>query len=356
MLALHGGRIAQRQHAGVDEQPAVAIFREAGEPVDVGDLDAGPLQRLDQRIGQPLRQLVQRHQPAGFVVGFQRRMPPAVAERHAAERQPRRPDRPEMREQFRQDDRRGERPILRERGEMIEQAAGARRVVAAKNLRRRQHGPAEPAQQIGAPGDALQRIVIRHLESANELGLREVGQNRCIDPQRTAGPHRELAIAEHHEACERQALGTADRFAAHRIAEAPVRPRAGIEQDADNRQIERRAGALSGRWPRHRLIDFVPVIEAVDLEMPPARMKRHVERRISRARRIDHKLRGLIETGQIDAKIRQAVAERQHLVRALAHGGGAEQRLCGRLRRHDQYFSSGLPDVFRSSALAASGV
>ena len=169
VLALRRGRIAQRQHAGVDEQPAVAIFRQAGEPVDVGDLDAGPLQRLDQRIGEPLRQLVQRHEAVGLVVGLQRGMLPAIAERDAAERQPRRPDRPEMRQHFRQDDRRGDPLVLGQRGQMIEQPAGTRRVVAAENLRRGHHRPAKPAQQVGAPGDAWQRIVVRHLEAAMSL-------------------------------------------------------------------------------------------------------------------------------------------------------------------------------------------
>src|SRR6185369_14209602 len=146
------------------------------------------------------------------------------------------------------------------------------------------------------------------------------------------------------------------RFAAYRIAVAPTRPRAGIEQDADDRQIKRGAGSLRGRRPRHRLIKFVPVIEPVDVEMPPPRMKRHVEGGIGRSRGVDHQLRRLIEAAQVDPKIRQMTAERKHLMRALANGGGAEQRLCGGLWRHDQYFSSGLPDVFRSSALGGSGV
>ena len=168
-----------------------------------------------------------------------------------------------------------------------------------------------------------------------------------VDPQRIARPLRELAIAEHHQACERQALGAADIFAAHRIEEAPVRPGAGIEQHADDDEIERGAGALCGRRPRHRLVDLVPVVEAVDVEMPPARMERHVERGIGGPRRVDHELRGVVEPAEIDPKIRQPVAERQHLVRALAHGSGTEQRLRGGLVRHDQYFSSGLPDVLQ---------
>ena len=35
-------RVAQAQHAGIDEQAAVAVFRQARQPVDVGHLDARP--------------------------------------------------------------------------------------------------------------------------------------------------------------------------------------------------------------------------------------------------------------------------------------------------------------------------
>ena len=44
-------------------------------------VDAGPFQRLDQRIGQPLRQLVERHEAVGGVVALDRGMAPGVAER-----------------------------------------------------------------------------------------------------------------------------------------------------------------------------------------------------------------------------------------------------------------------------------
>src|SRR6185369_373606 len=38
--------IAKRQHAGIDEQPTIAIFGKAGQAIDIGDVDARPLQRL----------------------------------------------------------------------------------------------------------------------------------------------------------------------------------------------------------------------------------------------------------------------------------------------------------------------
>ena len=66
--------IAKREHAGVDEQSAVAIFGKAGQAIDIGDVDAGSLQRFDERIRQPLRELVQRYETAGRIRGRQRRM------------------------------------------------------------------------------------------------------------------------------------------------------------------------------------------------------------------------------------------------------------------------------------------
>ena len=62
MRALGIGGIAQAQHLVIDEQAAIAVFGEPSEAVDVGDVKSGALERFDQRIAQPLRQLVQRHE------------------------------------------------------------------------------------------------------------------------------------------------------------------------------------------------------------------------------------------------------------------------------------------------------
>ena len=36
MLSLRSFCIAKREHAGIDEQPAIAIFGKAGEAIDIG--------------------------------------------------------------------------------------------------------------------------------------------------------------------------------------------------------------------------------------------------------------------------------------------------------------------------------
>ena len=161
VLARGVGGIAQGQHAGVDEQPAIAVFGQAGEAVDIGHVDAGGLQRLDQRIGQPLRQLVQRHEAVGRVVGRQRRVPPAIAERDAAERQPRRPDRAEVAQQLRAGSpARRWRPSSASAARWSNRPPGTRRIAACRRhrasaatwsprRRSRSARPSMPDQRIG---------------------------------------------------------------------------------------------------------------------------------------------------------------------------------------------------------------
>src|SRR5262249_46882979 len=47
------GGVAKLEHAGVDEQAAVAVFGEAREAIERGPLDASRLQWLHERVGQP---------------------------------------------------------------------------------------------------------------------------------------------------------------------------------------------------------------------------------------------------------------------------------------------------------------
>src|SRR5262245_3262630 len=96
MHKLHGGRVAQDEHTGVEHQPAVAVFSKAGQTVDVDNVKARGLQRLDQRIGEPLRQFVQWHETRGAVVRPDTRMAPAITKANAGKLQSAGPDRPEM--------------------------------------------------------------------------------------------------------------------------------------------------------------------------------------------------------------------------------------------------------------------
>jgi len=54
--------VAQGKRPGVDEEAAVAVFRQTGQPIDISDRYSGSLHRLDERIGEPLGELVKRHE------------------------------------------------------------------------------------------------------------------------------------------------------------------------------------------------------------------------------------------------------------------------------------------------------
>src|SRR5579883_2463689 len=77
------GRITQAEHAEVVEQPAVAVLGQAGENLDPAHPHARIFHHLDQRVTEPLRELVERH----HAVAADQRMRPHVT--HA------RPDRRE---------------------------------------------------------------------------------------------------------------------------------------------------------------------------------------------------------------------------------------------------------------------
>ena len=72
--------VARLDHAAIDEKAAITIFGETGEAVDLRDRQPRGLERLDERIGEPLAELVKRHEP---VTGYCR-MATAIAERQPA--------------------------------------------------------------------------------------------------------------------------------------------------------------------------------------------------------------------------------------------------------------------------------
>jgi len=113
-----------------DEQPTVAILGKAGQAIQIGDGDAGFLERLDERIGEPLRELVERHQPGGarhgVIFGGDRVMAPHVAERDAGKREAPRPDRVEGLEHGVEDPARRQAAGDRVAGEHVEEPPEAR--------------------------------------------------------------------------------------------------------------------------------------------------------------------------------------------------------------------------------------
>jgi len=132
---------------------------------------------------------------------------------------------------------------------------------------------------------------------------------------------RERAGIEHVETGERESLGAADGNLAGAVAIAPQRTGAGIEQHADDGQIE------LGTRPRHRIgpargrRDCRPAVLAVDHEVAPARMKRHLAERIRPTHRGQHEVDRGIEPRQVNPEMWQPVLEPHHQqpMRAFAH-------------------------------------
>src|SRR5205823_6566914 len=97
--ALKSGGVARFKDAAIDEKTAIAVFGEAGEAVDLRDRQPRGLERLDERVGEPLAELVKRHEPIAWYC----RMTAAIAQRHAAEADAPRPDRSEQLQRTAQD-------------------------------------------------------------------------------------------------------------------------------------------------------------------------------------------------------------------------------------------------------------
>src|SRR5579885_778320 len=75
--------IARLDDAEIEEEPAIAVFGKAGQRVAIGDGDPRLFERLDERIGEPLAQLVERNEATARIGRLGARMPPDIAERNA---------------------------------------------------------------------------------------------------------------------------------------------------------------------------------------------------------------------------------------------------------------------------------
>ena len=250
MLALGLGGIAQLQDARVDEQAAIAVFGEAGQAVDVGDLDAGRLQRLDQRIGQPLRQLVQRHEAGRRIVrsssaGWRQQSPSGTPPSSSRDGQ----IGPELAQQLATGWRApATRPPSAQRGQSDRTARpGAASSTRAKTsgARRQRWRRAGAADRRGRRGPAADwRRVTWKADASDSLGrLCSAAASARKGRRRSAenAPSANMARLASARPSERPTV-----VAGGSVAIAPARPGAGIEQDADDGEIEGRARALAG--------------------------------------------------------------------------------------------------------------
>lgn len=247
-------RVPRNERAEIHQQAAVAIFGQAGEAVDVDDFDARALQGLDQRIGQPLRQLVEGDDLIGRVGGADLVVTPGVAERNARERELRGPDRPEMGEDGGEDFVR----LATPRRKRIQQPPRPRAIPLRENLRRRQTRTAQPVEQIDATSEADERIVAIDLKARRQVSRRDRRKTFRVGARSGSSFRAENAPAANMSRLAMAKPSERDEERSVLFAIAPARPGAGVEQDADDRQIEFGAGAGACVRPARALRDRAP--------------------------------------------------------------------------------------------------
>src|SRR6516165_3489563 len=114
--------------------------------------------------------------------------------------------------------------------------------------------------------------------------------------------------------CERQSLRASYKLASFPIEIAPARASARIEENADDSEIEFGAGAGFSIRPIPNSGKVGPAVVTVHDEMPPARMKRHLERRIGLARRLQYQIDYAVHAIEMHTEVCKPVVKphRQH--------------------------------------------
>jgi hypothetical protein len=222
--------------------------------------------------------------------------------------------------------------------EMIEKSAGSRCIVQREYFRTLTDEAAKRTKKVGATLEPDQWIIVGDLKTVTQrLGI-EVRQCICVDPQllrAVATTRREVTAREQIETCHGQTLGPGEVAGRHWIVVAPLRAGAGVEQHTDDREIEIRTRS------RRRILEVFGkvrmAIESPRHEMPPARVERHVERRIILPHNRQDEIDCDVEAVGVETKIRQLVVEPecQHAMGAVAHRLCVQKRIgSGRFGRH----------------------
>ena len=76
---LQQGGVSRLNGSAIYEETAIAVLGETGQPIEFGAPQSRRGKRLDERVGEPLAELVKRHEPVAGNGG----MSPAIAERNA---------------------------------------------------------------------------------------------------------------------------------------------------------------------------------------------------------------------------------------------------------------------------------
>ena len=145
--------------------------------IAVGDRHAGPFERLEQRVREPLGKLVERHPSGGTIATTGVRMTPHVAQRYAVKRVAGRPDRREpILQCVEQID--GGDFVFVIRNQRFEQSAGPRNVIeyflASDKCRaqatKQRRTPLEPDDRVGC-FDLKESRKSRRVDSRKDRGV-----------------------------------------------------------------------------------------------------------------------------------------------------------------------------------------
>src|SRR5215472_10796941 len=227
-LSQQGG-VERLNDTAIDEQAAVTVLSKAGQPVDIGNLQPRGFERLDQRVGEPLAELVKRYDPASR----DRRMPAAVAERQAGKPKRTWPDRPEYLQQ-KTEDFRG-RNLVTARRPVVEEITRPRRF--AEQVEAVGANFAQPVQQ-GCPSlDPEDLVCPAVLNGLGEPVARQSRQCSGVGTPQVCGIGREETRLHRAQTRQREALGARPRPASLGLMKTPVRPGSRIEQDRNEGEV-----------------------------------------------------------------------------------------------------------------------
>ena len=131
-------------------------------------------------------------------------------------------------------------------------------------------------------------------------------------------------MRKHGETGKSQALGAGKALARSKIAILPLRTCAGVEDCADDREIE--GGARLLKSIGLALPDGIVAVLAAHHEVTPSRMEWDSERRIGLPRRRNNEIGRGVELRKLDAKMRKLSIKpkRKHPMRAYTNSLGIQ--------------------------------
>jgi hypothetical protein len=150
-----------------------------------------------------------------------------------------------------------------------------------------------------------------------------------VDAARLAATRRERAVEERAERCDAEALRAHERGAAVAFGIAPPRPGTGVEQHADDREVDARARRLGRRGARERAIEHGLAIDPARLEVAPPAVIRDVEVRKALARDIRGDGGGRVKACSVEREVRRRAGRHAGRdVRAALSNGRERQQGC----------------------------